>query len=296
MRKALIVVDVQNDFCPGGSLAVQHGDVVAARITSWLSSAPERYDLVVVTKDWHPAPAELPLFEHFSATPDFVATWPAHCVHGTAGAELHPDLVLPADAVVVRKGQEGAAYSGFEGRDDADRSLDQILSRAEIDQIDVVGLATDYCVKATAIDAAQRGLSVRVLSWLTAASRPGRLSSRWTRCAQPGSRSRTGRRHAVRLGHVTGELLQRRRHVHLWRNRPTEEERRRGKTREVLTKAVGSGGDILDRCRSLTAAHDLDQQGGGTRRSGFCPHGEQVVLDVVASVDLFRARSGLLSG
>lgn len=173
MSTALIVVDVQNDFCPGGSLPVQEGNVVAARITSWLGSARERYDLVVATMDWHPTPSDLPSFGHFSASPDFVSTWPPHCVRGTVGADLHPNLVLPTDAVVVRKGQQSAAYSGFEGRDDEGRSLDQILRAAGIDTVDTVGLATDYCVRATALDAAQFGLSVRVLSWMTAGVEPG---------------------------------------------------------------------------------------------------------------------------
>jgi nicotinamidase/pyrazinamidase len=173
MSTALIVVDVQNDFCPGGSLPVQEGDVVAGRITSWLGSARERYDLVVATMDWHPTPSDLPSFGHFSASPDFVATWPPHCVRGTAGADLHPNLVLPTEVVIVRKGQQSAAYSGFEGCDDEGRSLDQILRAAGIDSVDIVGLATDYCVRATALDAAQCGLSVRVLSWMTAGVEPG---------------------------------------------------------------------------------------------------------------------------
>jgi nicotinamidase/pyrazinamidase len=173
MSRALIVVDVQNDFCPGGSLAVEGGDVVASRITDWLQEARGGYELVVATMDWHPSVAEVPSFGHFSVTPDFASTWPAHCVRGTVGAELHPNLVLPAGAVVVRKGQRDAAYSGFEARDDAGRSLADILRRHDIAAVDIVGLATDYCVKATAVDAAQRGLSVRVLSWLTAGVAPG---------------------------------------------------------------------------------------------------------------------------
>ena len=173
MSTALIVVDVQNDFCPGGSLAVQHGDVVAARITSWLASAELRYDLVVATMDWHPTPSEVPSFGHFSSSPDYTATWPPHCVHGTIGAHLHPNLVLPADAIVVRKGQQSAAYSGFEGFDDEGRSLDQILRAAGIDAVDIVGLATDHCVRATALDAVQWGLSVRVLSSMIAGVESG---------------------------------------------------------------------------------------------------------------------------
>ena len=173
MRRALIVVDVQNDFCPGGSLAVEDGDVVAARVTRWLESAGDDYELVVATMDWHPAPRKRSGFAHFSTTPDYVTSWPPHCVHGSVGAELHPNLVLPSDTVIVRKGQSDAAYSGFEGHDDTGTSLAEILRRQRIDAVDIVGLATDYCVRATALDAAQFGLSVRVLSTLTAGVQPG---------------------------------------------------------------------------------------------------------------------------
>jgi nicotinamidase/pyrazinamidase len=173
MGRALIVVDVQNDFCPGGSLAVNDGDAVAARITTWLASAEDNYDLIVATMDWHPTSSEEPSFEHFSATPDFVETWPPHCVQDTPGADLHPNLVLPANAVVVRKGQHSAAYSGFEGHDDEHRPLEAIVRAAGIDAVDVVGLATDYCVKATALDAVGCGLSVRVLTSMIAGVEPG---------------------------------------------------------------------------------------------------------------------------
>jgi nicotinamidase/pyrazinamidase len=168
MRKALIVVDVQNDFCPGGSLAVAGGDAVAARISEWLTSGPETYALVVATMDWHPRPSARTPFTHFSANPDFVDTWPPHCVQGTFGARLHLNLSLPGETVVVRKGQTSAAYSGFEGYDELGTALAEILQRNEIDAVDVVGLATDYCVKATAIDADALGLSVRVLADLVA--------------------------------------------------------------------------------------------------------------------------------
>ncbi|MGD9702993.1 MAG: nicotinamidase [Acidimicrobiia bacterium] len=172
MHKALIVVDVQNDFCPGGSLAVADGDIVAERITRWLRAGRERYELVVATMDWHPAPGELPAFGHFSDDPDYETTWPPHCVRRTVGAELHPNLVLPRGSVVIRKGQDDAAYSGFEGRDDAGRTLAEILGRRAIDAVDVVGLATDYCVKATAMDAKALGLTVRVLSSMVAGVAP----------------------------------------------------------------------------------------------------------------------------
>jgi nicotinamidase/pyrazinamidase len=171
-RKALIVVDVQNDFCPGGSLAVGHGDEVATRISRWIESGSEHYDEVIATMDWHPSPAGGAPFAHFSDEPDYVNTWPPHCVQGTKGAALHPNLALPADSTVVRKGQHAAAYSGFEGHDEKGRSLNEILDDDRIDAVDVVGLATDYCVKATALDAKAAGLSVRVLTPLSAGVAP----------------------------------------------------------------------------------------------------------------------------
>jgi nicotinamidase/pyrazinamidase len=172
MPRALIVVDVQNDFCPGGSLAVGEGDRVAADITQWLASGAERYDVVVASMDWHPPPGGPVPFDHFSDAPDYAATWPPHCVQGTVGAELHPNLSLPDDVVLVRKGQEGAAYSGFEGHDAAGSPLAEVLRNAQIDAVDVVGLATDYCVKATALDARSEGLPVRVLSGMVAGVAP----------------------------------------------------------------------------------------------------------------------------
>jgi nicotinamidase/pyrazinamidase len=162
-RRALIVVDVQNDFCPGGSLAVTGGDSVATGITSWIASRGSEYALIVATMDWHPAPGEKDGFDHFAAQPDFRHTWPPHCVHGTAGAELHPNLLLPSTARFVRKGQRAAAYSAFEGRDDGGRTLIELLRGAGITAVDIVGLATDYCVQATALDAREHGLDVRVL-------------------------------------------------------------------------------------------------------------------------------------
>lgn len=172
MRKALVVVDVQNDFCPGGSLAVEGGEVVAARISEWLASGREHYDVVVATMDWHPSPGGPVPFDHFSDIPDFATTWPAHCVQSTAGADLHPNLSLPDSAVVVRKGQNAAAYSGFEGHDENQTSLAEILQRERIDAVDVVGLATDYCVRATALDAKARGFAARVLSSMVAGVAP----------------------------------------------------------------------------------------------------------------------------
>jgi nicotinamidase/pyrazinamidase len=165
---ALIIVDVQNDFCPGGALPVEGGDLVAERITEFLESGDQSYDLIVATMDWHPAPQSPKTFSHFSEEPDYVDSWPTHCIQGTPGAALHSGLSLPEGPVVVRKGQASAGYSGFDGHDADQVGLAEILQRRGIDLIDVVGLATDHCVKATALGAKALGLSVRVLGPLTA--------------------------------------------------------------------------------------------------------------------------------
>ena len=168
MSTALIVVDVQNDFCEGGSLAVPGGSRVAADISAYVAEHPDAYELVVATRDWH-APLPDTNAGHFAADgdPDYVHTWPVHCVAHTPGAEYHPDLRLPADRLVeVVKGESRQDYSGFEGRilgagpDDAD--LATTLRRHAVDRVDVVGLATDYCVRHTALDALREGFTVRV--------------------------------------------------------------------------------------------------------------------------------------
>ena len=154
MRTALIVVDVQNDFCEGGSLAVAGGAKVARAISALLRTGS--YDLVVATRDWHVDPGP-----HFSDAPDFVDTWPPHCVAGSPGAEFHPDFDRSPVAAVVSKGEHAAAYSGFEGSTPDGQSLADLLRG--VDTVDVVGIATDYCVRATALDAASPGRAVRVL-------------------------------------------------------------------------------------------------------------------------------------
>jgi nicotinamidase/pyrazinamidase len=168
MATALIVVDVQNDFCEGGSLAVAGGSKVATDIAELLAS-DHGYDRVVATRDHHLDPGA-----HFAADPDFIDTWPTHCVAGTPGAELHPPLRPELFEAVFDKGEYAAAYSGFEGTCDGE-GLDVWLAENEVTRVDVVGIATDYCVKATALDAAGAGLQVRVLLNLTAAVAPERL-------------------------------------------------------------------------------------------------------------------------
>lgn len=164
-KRALIVVDVQNDFCEGGSLAVSGGTAVAQAIQALLS-APHGYDHVVATKDYHIDPGA-----HFSDRPDFVDSWPPHCVAGTAGADFVPGLDPAAFEAVFVKGAHSAAYSGFEGTCDEVRLADW-LAEHDVDAVDVVGIATDYCVRATAEDAARGGLVTRVLVGLTAGVAP----------------------------------------------------------------------------------------------------------------------------
>jgi nicotinamidase/pyrazinamidase len=164
--KALIVVDVQNDFCEGGSLAVAGGTEVARTITELL--ADHDYDHVVATKDYHIDPGG-----HFSENPDFKDSWPPHCVVGTSGVDFHPAFDAGAVEAVFHKGHYSAAYSGFEGATaDGGTSLADWLRAKGVDAVDVVGIATDYCVKATAADAVAAGFTTRVLLNMTAGVSP----------------------------------------------------------------------------------------------------------------------------
>lgn len=160
-RTALLVVDVQNDFCEGGSLAVPGGASVAADITRHI--AGHRYDHVVATRDYHIDPGP-----HFSAEPDFVDTWPPHCVAGTAGASFHPELDVTGLVAVFSKGAYAAAYSGFEGSTRDGVMLADWLRARGVTDVVVTGIATDHCVRATALDAAREGLATKVLLDLTA--------------------------------------------------------------------------------------------------------------------------------
>jgi nicotinamidase/pyrazinamidase len=159
--RALIIVDVQNDFCEGGSLAVAGGERVAAAIGPWL--AERKFDHVVATRDYHVDPNG-----HFSTHPDFVDSWPAHCVVGTPGAELHPNFDTQRVDAIFDKGEWQAAYSGFEGVDRDGTSLAAWLRGHDIDAVDIVGIATDHCVRATAVDAANEGFATTVILDYTA--------------------------------------------------------------------------------------------------------------------------------
>lgn len=160
--RALIIDDVQNDFCEGGSLEVKGGSAVARAISDLLAR-DHGYAHVVATKDFHIDPGE-----HFSDNPDYSVSWPRHCVADTPGADFHPDFDPTRVEAVFKKGQYAAAYSGFEGTDDAGTTLIDWLRQRGVDEVDVVGIATDYCVRATAIDAAEAGFKTRVLVDLTA--------------------------------------------------------------------------------------------------------------------------------
>ncbi|WP_330252567.1 nicotinamidase [Nocardia sp. NBC_00565] len=161
MNRALIIVDVQNDFCEGGSLAVSGGARVARRISAYLNSA--HYSVVVATRDYHIDPGG-----HFSENPDYVDTWPPHCRVGTSGADFHPNLDTAPIREIFSKGQYSAAYSGFEGATEDGTGLADWLREHGVDELDIVGIATDHCVRATALDARIEGFDTRVLLDFTA--------------------------------------------------------------------------------------------------------------------------------
>src|SRR5436305_8640442 len=160
--RALIIVDVQNDFCEGGSLAVAGGAEVAAGISVALASPNRRWHSVVATKDFHVDPGA-----HFSAAPDYVDSWPPHCVVGTPGTDFHPDLATDRIQAVFTKGEHEAAYSGFQGHS-GETGLAEWLRQHDVSEVDVVGIATDHCVRATALDAVKAGFATTVLLDLTA--------------------------------------------------------------------------------------------------------------------------------
>jgi nicotinamidase/pyrazinamidase len=149
VAEALIIVDFQNDFTPGGALAVTDGDRIADRVNEL--AADPRFDLVVATRDWHPA-------DHGSFA-ERGGPWPVHCVQGSEGAELHPSLDQSRVDVIVDKGTDPdtEGYSGFDGT-----TLAELLRERDVDSVTLVGLATDYCVKSTALDALRQGLEVTV--------------------------------------------------------------------------------------------------------------------------------------
>lgn len=172
MARALFVIDVQNDFTEGGALGVEGGAAVAAGVSEYLRRHPSAYDAVFASRDWHDPVGDNG--GHFATElpPDFVVTWPPHCMAGTPGAEYHPDLDTSLIDIHVRKGQGVPAYSIFEGTTDDGVTIAEKLDELGITEIDVVGIATDYCVRASALDALGAGRKVRVLIDLVAGVAP----------------------------------------------------------------------------------------------------------------------------
>jgi nicotinamidase/pyrazinamidase len=167
MARALLIIDVQNDFCEGGALAVAGGSQVASKISSYLETA--KYDLVVASRDWHDAVGtNSGHFAEAGSDPNYTTTWPVHCVADSEGAKYHPNLSTEKIDVDIYKGQGQNGYSIFEGITINGESFAQLLSSKSITEVDVVGIATDHCVLASATDAKKYGLKVRVISSLTA--------------------------------------------------------------------------------------------------------------------------------
>jgi len=158
LREALLIVDVQNDFCPGGSLAVPDADRVIPVLNKYIKFFSARKLPIIVSRDWHP-----PRTVHFK---QFGGLWPAHCVEQTFGARFHPDLRLPSNAVIVSKGMDPAAdsYSAFQAVDGSNHLAASILREQQTTRIFVGGLATDYCVKASVLDALKSGFKVTILT------------------------------------------------------------------------------------------------------------------------------------
>ncbi|MFD5180876.1 isochorismatase family protein [Nocardia sp. NPDC058379] len=179
MARGLVIVDVQNDFCEGGSLAVAGGAAVAAAISEFVAGAD--YDAVVATRDYHVDPGP-----HFSTEPDYVDTWPPHCRVGTPGADFHPALDTGSIAEIFSKGEYSAAYSGFEGAAADGTTLADWLRARSIDTVDVVGIATDHCVRATALDARAAGFGTRILLDLTAGVAPATVAAALTTLREAG--------------------------------------------------------------------------------------------------------------
>jgi nicotinamidase/pyrazinamidase len=173
MNNALLVIDVQNDFCEGGALACAGGAAVAQNITDYLNSGKSNYDYVIASRDWH-TPGELNdgHFPPHGNEPDFVKTWPLHCLAGSQGAEYHPSLDGTLIDIHIKKGQSANGYSIFDGTDESGKSFAQVISDLEISSVDVVGIATDYCVRASALDSLKHGLNVKVITSLTAGVNP----------------------------------------------------------------------------------------------------------------------------
>ena len=174
MTKALLVIDVQVDFCEGGVLACAGGAVTAKRITEHLESNKGAYEYVIASRDWHKAnDANGGHFAAKDESPDFKTSWPEHCVEDELGSQYHANLDTSLIDIHIKKGQGANGYSIFEGVDDSGTSFHDLVTELQITQVDVVGIATDYCVLASSMDAKKFGLVVRVITGLTAGDSQG---------------------------------------------------------------------------------------------------------------------------
>lgn len=185
MSKALFIVDVQNDFTEGGALGVAGGDAVAERVTRYLEAHAGEYAVIVASRDWHDADNDNG--GHFHPEPDFIDTWPVHCVSGTEGAEYHPAFDTSAVTHHVKKGQGKPAYSLFEGTTTDGDTVAHLLEEHGVVEIDLAGLATDYCVRASGLDAIEHGRRVRVLTDLVAGVHPEQSEAALAELAHAGA-------------------------------------------------------------------------------------------------------------
>ncbi len=181
--RALVIVDVQNDFCEGGSLAVEGGSATAAGISGYLAAEGGGYAHVIASRDYHIDPGT-----HFSAHPDYSQSWPRHCVVGTEGAQFHPRFDTAHVDAVFSKGAYSAAYSAFEGINDAGMLMGAWLRERGVAELDVVGIATDYCVRATTLDALREGFLAKVLLGLTVGVDPTTTGEALSQMSAAGAR------------------------------------------------------------------------------------------------------------
>ncbi|TFC93350.1 isochorismatase family protein [Cryobacterium sp. TMT3-29-2] len=172
MTRALFIIDVQNDFTEGGALAVKGGSAVAAGVSALLLAHPDAYDVIFASRDWHDPDSDNGGHFATAGEPDSKDSWPVHGVAGTPGAEYHSSLLLPDTAIHIRKGQGAAGYSIFDGVSEGGEKTGELLIANGVTDIDLVGLATDHCVRASGLDALEHGQHVRVLTDLVAGVAP----------------------------------------------------------------------------------------------------------------------------